>query len=281
VKWKCGDASGSAKPCTYVSVTESATRRQLSQRQLKRSQLIYNHNKLSHNLDQLTYSRLHLSQHSHNQLEQPDLRHKPHQWALHLIYISSVAQVNRKPRVKILFAPGIVGQDELVTYNRHTPHLPSNRPTRALPAQPAPSPPELHDYGGTEAEQDRSNCAQCGSENNDLDPCTKCANVAYCDKDCAGLHWTTTHKYKCSLGRPLDEADYLVRACQDNKFPTDDDVGTAFGFRHFATAHHRLQLFAICRALVENAGLNDQELRDALQAQRVLIIPWIADALLP
>jgi hypothetical protein len=265
VKWKCGDASGSAKPCTYVSVTESATRRQLSQRQLKRSQLIYNHNKLSHNLDQLTYSRLHLSQQNHNQLEQPDLRHKPHQWALHLIYVSSVAQVNRKPRVKILFAPGIVGQDELVTYNRQTPHLPSNRPTRALPAQPTPSPPELHDYGGTEAEQDRSNCAQCGSENNDLDPCTKCANVAYCDKDCAGLHWTTTHKYKCSLGRPLDEADYLVRACQDNKFP----------------AHHRLRLFAICRALVENAGLNDQELRDALQAQRVLIIPWIADALLP
>jgi hypothetical protein len=54
-----------------------------------------------------------------------------------------------------------------------------------------------------------------------------------------------------------------VRACQTNEFPDDDDLNLAFGFRHFVSASDRLRLFALYRLMVEEFGVDDEELRQA------------------
>jgi hypothetical protein len=99
-------------------------------------------------------------------------------------------------------------------------------------------------------------------------PISPTANVAYCDTDCSKRHWPT-HKYHCRLARPLDETDNLVLACRKNEFPKDDEVVANFGFAHVAMATDRLRLFAIYCTIVERAGVDDDELRAALQTDKL------------
>ncbi|PWI63947.1 hypothetical protein PCL_02263 [Purpureocillium lilacinum] len=85
---------------------------------------------------------------------------------------------------------------------------------------------------------------------------------------CARCDWQT-HKFHCSLGRPVDAADYLVQACQANQPPSDVDTATAFGFRYFVSAYDRLKLFGIYRCLVIQYGVCDDELREALSKDQL------------
>jgi hypothetical protein len=72
------------------------------------------------------------------------------------------------------------------------------------------------------------------------------------------------HKFTCRLGRPIDEADHLVRFCQRQEYPGDDeDLATAFGFRHFISAVDRQILFRLYCTLVNVGGVGDEELRKA------------------
>ncbi|KAJ6444874.1 polyketide synthase [Purpureocillium lavendulum] len=73
------------------------------------------------------------------------------------------------------------------------------------------------------------------------------------------------HKFRCSLGRPIDAADYLVRACQDDRMPEDEETAAAYGFLHLVSAHDRLRLLDIYRCFVNQYGVGDDELRQAWQ----------------
>lgn len=61
-------------------------------------------------------------------------------------------------------------------------------------------------------------CAQYRTTIDPLTPCSKCDIALYCSIICQRLHWLK-HKYSC-IGRPLDEADDFILACQQNEFPT-------------------------------------------------------------
>ncbi|KAL2017235.1 hypothetical protein VTK56DRAFT_2394 [Thermocarpiscus australiensis] len=112
-------------------------------------------------------------------------------------------------------------------------------------------------------------CARCKVQLDLLTPCPKCRQAAYCGGECRDAHWPT-HKFACQLGRSLDAADYLVLACQRNRFPGDDeDTATAYGLRYFASAKDRLRLFRLYGRLVNEAGVGDEELREAWQKDRL------------
>lgn len=86
---------------------------------------------------------------------------------------------------------------------------------------------------------------------------------------CQTLHWSE-HKFSCLLGRPLDEADYFIRACQRKEFPTEEDnVAKAFGFLSFASAIDRQRIFHIYCQLVNNYGVTEDELREAWRRNKL------------
>lgn len=97
--------------------------------------------------------------------------------------------------------------------------------------------------------------------------CSKCQSVTYCDNDCRKLNWKR-HKFFCLLGRPLDEADFLVQSCQTGEHPADEKVLKAFGFWHFKSGLERVQLFQLYGKLV-NHGVGDEELREAWQRDKL------------
>jgi hypothetical protein len=70
------------------------------------------------------------------------------------------------------------------------------------------------------------------------------------------------------LGRPLDEADFLVQSCQTGEHPADEKVLKAFGFGHFKSGRERVQLFQLYCKLV-NHGVGDEELREAWQGDKL------------
>ncbi|KAJ5538289.1 hypothetical protein N7494_007768 [Penicillium frequentans] len=111
-------------------------------------------------------------------------------------------------------------------------------------------------------------CAQCRTKKDQLTPCTKCDAALYCSKTCRTLHWLE-HKYTCRLGRPLDEADDFILACQQEEFPTDEPVTKAFGFRYFASAYDRNRLFRIYCRLVNSFQVTEDELRGAWRSNKL------------
>ncbi|KAM0079694.1 hypothetical protein ACKRZS_008166 [Fusarium odoratissimum] len=111
-------------------------------------------------------------------------------------------------------------------------------------------------------------CANCKTDSGFLVSCPKCDSALYCDADCRKAHWPT-HKFCCKLGQPIDSADYLVLACQTNRFPEDEDTATAYGFRYFASAKDRERLFKLYCRLVNQDGVVDEELREALHKDRL------------
>lgn len=71
------------------------------------------------------------------------------------------------------------------------------------------------------------------------------------------------HKFSCVLGRPLDEADFLVQACQTGEPLINEDVCKAFGFLYFTSGTERFELEQLYRKLVNEGGVGDEELREA------------------
>ncbi|KAF2165949.1 hypothetical protein M409DRAFT_23679 [Zasmidium cellare ATCC 36951] len=112
-------------------------------------------------------------------------------------------------------------------------------------------------------------CSSCQNVRNSMIKCSRCSSAPYCNTSCRQKHWME-HKFHCHLGRPIDEADHLVRACHRGQYPTDDeDVATAFGFRHFIQVPERLRLFDIYWKLVNYSGLGDEELREARETDQL------------
>lgn len=111
-------------------------------------------------------------------------------------------------------------------------------------------------------------CSYCSSGSKDMISCSKCKSVAYCNADCSRRH-KPFHKFNCQLGRPIDAADFLVLACQEYKFPDDQDTLSAFGFNYFPSATDRIRLFKIYCHLVRVHDVSDDELREALKVDRI------------
>ncbi|KAJ5797887.1 uncharacterized protein N7503_007183 [Penicillium pulvis] len=128
-----------------------------------------------------------------------------------------------------------------------------------VPERDETQPPELN---GPQS------CAQCRTTTDPLTPCTECDAALYCSKKCRTLHWLQ-HKYTCRLGRPLDEADDFILACQREEFPTDEPVTKAFGFRYFASAYDRQRLFQIYCQLVNSFKVTEDELREAWRSNKL------------
>ncbi|CAI7615674.1 unnamed protein product [Penicillium pancosmium] len=111
-------------------------------------------------------------------------------------------------------------------------------------------------------------CAQCRNSMDPLTPCSKCDMASYCSKMCQKLHWLE-HKYSCRLGRPLDEADDFVLACQREEFPTDELVANAFGFMYFASAAGRKRIFNIYCQLLNIYEVTEDEFREAWRRNKL------------
>lgn len=116
-------------------------------------------------------------------------------------------------------------------------------------------------------------CSYCGKQFDTFISCSKCKFASYCNADCRNAHWSR-HKFSCRLGRLLDAADYLVRACELEKHLTneavDEAVAKAYGFRHFMSAVDRQILFQLYSKLVNEGRVGDEELREAWQKQRLI-----------
>ncbi|KAI2923113.1 hypothetical protein CBS63078_2661 [Aspergillus niger] len=110
-------------------------------------------------------------------------------------------------------------------------------------------------------------CARC-TATEDLTPCSKCGSTFYCSRECQTTHWLR-HKFDCSLGRPIDEVDYFIIACKTEELPKDDDVAKAFGLLYFTSAADLQRLFRLYCRLVNEWGVEEDELREAWQQNKL------------
>ncbi|KAL3473722.1 hypothetical protein BJX99DRAFT_261123 [Aspergillus californicus] len=117
-------------------------------------------------------------------------------------------------------------------------------------------------------ENNRPSCGKCGGRNDRLIFCQNCNSVSYCDKACLEKDWIR-HKFLCCLGRPIDEVDYLIRACHEETIPTDDDVTKAFGLRFFTSAVDRQRLFKLYCDLINKYVVSEEELRQAWKSDKL------------
>lgn len=110
-------------------------------------------------------------------------------------------------------------------------------------------------------------CARCTATEN-LSPCFRCSSTFYCSTWCQKTHWPK-HKFNCSLGRPIDEVDRFIIACQTHELPKDNDVAKAFGILYFTSAADQHRLFELYCSLVNDWGVGEEELREAWQQNKL------------
>ncbi|KFH44293.1 hypothetical protein ACRE_049300 [Hapsidospora chrysogenum ATCC 11550] len=111
-------------------------------------------------------------------------------------------------------------------------------------------------------------CAFCKDTYEVIYICKKCESAAYCNLDCYRSDWYR-HKFCCTLGRPIDATDFLVLSCHTNEFPQEDDVTKQYGFMSFASGNSRSRLFRLYRRLVIEWGVDEDELRSAVELNRL------------
>ncbi|KAI9881524.1 MAG: hypothetical protein M1830_000087 [Pleopsidium flavum] len=85
-------------------------------------------------------------------------------------------------------------------------------------------------------------CDECERETSTK--CSGCLNVWYCNQDCQRKGWQG-HIFYCSPKRPLDSADWLWRACIEDKFPDDEQTCEDFGFSKLSTGGEQSNLFGL------------------------------------
>ncbi|XRM38829.1 Phosphoserine transaminase [Aspergillus tubingensis] len=71
------------------------------------------------------------------------------------------------------------------------------------------------------------------------------------------------------LGRPIDEVDRFIIACQTHESPKDNDVAKAFGILYFTSAADQQRLFELYCSLVNDWGVGEEELREAWQQNKL------------
>ncbi|KAF4123095.1 hypothetical protein GMORB2_6643 [Geosmithia morbida] len=111
-------------------------------------------------------------------------------------------------------------------------------------------------------------CAFCKETYKLTYTCQKCEAATYCDIDCyqSDRH---RHKFRCSLGRPIDATDYLILSCHDVEFPQENEVLQQYGFECFASAHDKQRLFDIYQGLVVHSVVDEDDLRRAMEQDRL------------
>ncbi|KAI6099387.1 hypothetical protein EDD17DRAFT_234075 [Pisolithus thermaeus] len=91
--------------------------------------------------------------------------------------------------------------------------------------------------------------------------CSKCRGPWLCSERCEDEWGCYGHTFNCAIGRPLDTADYLVRACwTDSPDDLDEDTKEDFGFTNFASAQDVFKLLRVYAYLVCFMGVGSREL---------------------
>ena len=89
------------------------------------------------------------------------------------------------------------------------------------------------------------NCAECEAETSRK--CSKCTGPWLCGKRCEARYATSSirHRFTCSIGRPLNSADYLALACVEDQLPDDPQILEDYGFKNFIFPHDQSKLFGL------------------------------------
>lgn len=89
--------------------------------------------------------------------------------------------------------------------------------------------------------------------------CDMCHNEWMCSRKCE-QEIMINHIFRCSPNRPLDSADYLVKACHDEVFPDDPQTREDFGFHKVCTQVERNRLLFLYECLVRVAKWDSRKI---------------------
>ena len=113
-------------------------------------------------------------------------------------------------------------------------------------------------------------CMQCERETSRK--CSRCFGSWFCSESCEReAEDSPVHKFICSIGRPLDTADYLQRACISDSMPEDEDVLHDFRFSKFCSGTDKSRLLGLYQGLlyyipepVSSRDLHDWQIKGTL-----------------
>ncbi|KAG6330496.1 hypothetical protein ID866_8592, partial [Astraeus odoratus] len=100
-------------------------------------------------------------------------------------------------------------------------------------------------------------CARCSRKT--ARRCSKCSRPWLCGLPCERAYDFYEHNFTCAIGRSLDAADYLERACWRNEIP-DDDTFDEFGFSRFTSSFDHRNLLGVFIGLTR-MGVGNKEFR--------------------
>ncbi|KAI6137198.1 hypothetical protein F5141DRAFT_1209526 [Pisolithus sp. B1] len=102
-------------------------------------------------------------------------------------------------------------------------------------------------------------CRNCEGETSRR--CSKCCGPWLCSERCEDEWGGYGHTFNCAIGRPLDTADYLVRACWiHSPDDLDEDTKEDFGFANFLSARDVHRLLGVYASLVRHMEVGSREL---------------------
>lgn len=121
---------------------------------------------------------------------------------------------------------------------------------------------DRHDMPGAfksvKTQEPSGECEHCACETSRR--CSKCLGPWLCSDRCENEWDYFEHTFRCAVGRPLDTADYLVRACRTGSLDdVDGDTAEDFGFAKFASDRDLQRLFGLYVGLTR-MGVRSREL---------------------
>jgi len=92
-------------------------------------------------------------------------------------------------------------------------------------------------------------CHFCHGHSDDYDGaklkrCAGCRKVYYCSIACQKYDWVC-HIFDCKPRRPINTADYLALAVQQNLLPEHPQTCEDYGFNRALTAEEKTMLFGL------------------------------------
>ncbi|KAI6165506.1 hypothetical protein EDD17DRAFT_1690553 [Pisolithus thermaeus] len=122
---------------------------------------------------------------------------------------------------------------------------------------------EMHDVSRTSEPSEilrlSGECKNC--EGKTSRRCSKCRGPWLCSERCEDEWGGHGHTFNCAIGRPLDTADYLVRACWTHSLDDlDEDAKEDFRFANFLSAQDVHRLFGVYASLVRHMGVGSRDL---------------------
>ena len=97
------------------------------------------------------------------------------------------------------------------------------------------------------------NCKACLKQTSQK--CDLCQNEWICSRTCE-REVKIDHIFRCSPNRPLDSADYLVKACYDGMSPDDSQTRDDFGFSKIYTRRGENRLWLLYARLIRSDLVN-------------------------